>query len=84
MGYQEGGMMPRYRYLFSVEDENGETEYLDANGTSRDSDEFFIGTGAEADVEGNRRADLWERRTGRWACRVFFERRGEVKEAQDG
>ena len=54
-------MMPeRHRWLFSVEEDAGEEFYLDGDGRTVHAEEFFVGTDREAEVEGSRRADIWE------------------------
>ena len=76
--------MPKYRWQFSVEDLDGETEEIDVNGKSRDSDVEFVGTPTEADAEGDRRADLWEKLTGDWCALVTVARMGMVDPGKDG
>jgi len=52
----------RHRWLFRVEDDDGVEHGLDSEGWSVHAEEFYLGTDAEAEVEGTRRADLWEMR----------------------
>jgi hypothetical protein len=66
------------RWRFFVEDENGEGRYVGPDGEP-DADAEWIGTGAEASIESDRRADAWENRPGSgWALRVVIESLGKV------
>jgi hypothetical protein len=69
---------PVKRWRFHVTDFDDNVHWLDANG-GPDGDEKeaeFIGTGNEAIAEGDRRSDLWERRTGGLAAKITRESRG--------
>jgi hypothetical protein len=57
-----------YRWLFSIEDENGDTHYL--------AEEEFVGTSTEADKAAKALADRWELDTGGLVLRLELERRG--------
>ena len=49
-----------HRWLFCIEDNNGDEFYLDADGKTVHAEEFYVGTDREAEIESQRRADLWE------------------------
>ena len=53
-------MNERHRWLFMVNDSEDQEFCLDSDGKTLHADEFFIGTDREAEVESQRRADLWE------------------------
>ena len=58
------------RWLFNVEDENGDTHYL--------IEDEFIGTYDEACARAGTLADEWEQATGTSVARIELERRGPV------
>lgn len=63
-----------YRWLFSAEDENGDTFYLEES--------EFIGTYAEAEKRAQKLSDEWEQLTGGWVLRIELERRGDAGVAE--
>ena len=65
-------------WRFWVTDWGDNVTYIDADG-GPDGDKpeaEFIGTGQEAIAEGDRRVDLWERRTGNLAAKITRDSRG--------
>jgi len=66
------------RWMFRIEDENGEGYYVGPDGR-QDSECEWIGTDAEASAEAQRRADAWENATNGLCLRVVYESRGQVK-----
>ena len=70
---------PNRKWLFRVEDFEGNQFYLDENGEEGSSDDLpeFEGTSPEARIEGQRRADLWEEEY-EFAARIVLESRGIV------
>src|SRR3990172_4801291 len=56
------------RWLFNVEDENGDTHYL--------AEDEFIGTYDEACKLAETLSDAWEDKTGGLVLRIELERRG--------
>ena len=71
-----------YNWLFSIEDEQGESHYVDSNGEGKYADDVFVGTRNEAFKEGERRADLWEEKHGGFLLRVTCERRGPAPDGE--
>ena len=71
-------MSTKYRWLFSIFEEDGESHDLGPDGYGHDVDVEFVGTEDEAYREGDRRADLWEETHGGFLCRVVCERRGKA------
>lgn len=65
-------------WRFCVEDFNGRTTYLDADGEPNGDTVAaeFIGTSAQACDEGDRRADVWEAKTGNDVAKITRESRG--------
>jgi hypothetical protein len=66
------------QWRFWVTDWDDNTTYIDADG-GPDGDETeseFSGTWREAIAEGERRANLWETRTGNLAAKITRESRG--------
>lgn len=72
--------MNTYRWRTSLTDENGDDFYVGPEGSSKGAEDVFLATPAEADAEGNRRADLWEEKMGGLVMRLTLERRGRVEE----
>ena len=69
----------RHRWLFSIEDSEGDTHYVDAEGKGKHADEFYLGTSAEAAREADRRATAWENLPGNgWPMVVTYEAHGIV------
>jgi len=67
------------RWIFSVEDEAGETRRLGSAGEPDDAAAEWIGADEEAENEAKRRADAWEAWPGNsWALKVIRESRGKV------
>jgi hypothetical protein len=62
----------QWRFLVTDWDDN--TTYIGADGDETESE--FSGTGREAIAEGERRANLWEARTGNLAAAIMRESRG--------
>lgn len=71
--------MSKKRWRFYVEDFDDNTEYLDADGgpDGEEPEAEFVGTSEEAMAEGDRRANLWESRTGFLAAKITRESRGQ-------
>lgn len=59
------------RWLFQVENENGNTSYLDEN--------EFIGTYADAEKKGMELSDEWERKTNGLVTKLTCESQGKVE-----
>ncbi len=72
----------RRSWYFTIRDFDDEEERIDAEGNRTDSDSAkmapFIGTGAEAEIEACRRADLWEARNHCCSQRVTYHSLGKV------
>ncbi len=68
------------RWRFWVTDWDDNVTYVDANGgpDGDEPDAEFIGTGHDAIAEGDRRAGLWETRTGRLMAKITRESRGSA------
>ena len=64
----------RYYWKFAAENWDGDRFYLDADGVAASEDEAFAGTPRQADMEADRRADLY----GDGLERVIVERRGKI------
>lgn len=66
------------RWRFMIEDFSDQSVYVDSEGglNGDEPDAEFIGTSLQASLEGDRRCDLWEMRTGRMAARVTRESYG--------
>ncbi len=64
---------PLRHWIFMVDDFDG-PQFLDALGNEIDESDAkrtpFIGTDGQAYTEGERRTDLWEEKTGKWAERI--------------
>ena len=67
-------MMPetQRKWIYSVEDVEGEEFYVNENGEEVDEDDAIVhvATDAKALRESERRADLWERKESALACKV--------------
>lgn len=72
--------MTLHRWRFLVEDWNGRTTYVDADGAECDDDEEWGGDDDAARREAHRRADAWERSTGADVALVTRESRGKVEQ----
>ncbi len=71
------------RWWFYVETwDDDVAPHLDENGDPVGADDIkdFIGTKAQADNEGERRADLFEEKSGALIDKIVLESRGKVKE----
>lgn len=70
--------MSTKRWRFFVSDLDGNTAYVDAEGgNDGDTPEAeFVGDSHEAMIEGDRRSDLWESRTGFLVAKITRESRG--------
>lgn len=69
----------RRRWLFSIEDSEGESHYVDADGKGTHAEEFYEGTDVEAQREADRRATAWENLPGNgWPLRVTCESHGKI------
>jgi len=68
---------PIRKWLFRIEDFEGDKYYLDENGTEGSYDDLplFVGTYLDASIEGDRRADLWENENG-LVARLVLESQG--------
>lgn len=66
------------RWRFMVSDLDDHAVYVDAEGgpNGDEQEAEFVGTSLQASLEGDRRCDLWEMRTGRMAARVTRESYG--------
>lgn len=75
--------MVRRRWLYEVTDWNDDSAYMDENGEEvcRDDAKEHIGTDAEATIESDRRADLWETKQNALAARVTLHSQGIVRES---
>lgn len=73
---------PKREWMFMVDDFDG-PQFLDALGNEIDETDAkrdpFVGTDLEAFREGERRTDLWEERTGKWAERITRHSLGIVE-----
>ena len=72
----------RRRWLYTVADWNDHETYVDENGNEicRDDAKEHIATDAEAAIEADRRADLWETQQDALAARVTRHSQGIVRE----
>lgn len=70
------------RWIYSVTDWNDDVFHVDENGDEIHADEAkeHIATDAEAGIEADRRADLWETKQNALAARVTHHSRGIVNE----
>ncbi len=68
------------RWRFWVTDFDDNVTCIDADGgpDGDDPSAEFVGAGHDAISEGDRRAGLWEARTGRLAAKITRESRGNV------
>jgi len=69
------------RWRFRIEDWDDNTFHLGSTGNEVDEDnqeEWFIGTQREADIEADRRANLWEDRTDALVSHIVSESRGKI------
>ena len=68
------------RWRFSVTDFDDNVAHLDADGGPNGDEPSaeFNGSAAAAMVEGDRRADLWEARTGKLAAKITRDSYGVV------
>lgn len=65
-----------YLWLCHLDELDEEVGYVGPSGETVDGDVPFAATRAEADAEGELRADLWEEWTGGCVTKVTLERRG--------
>ena len=69
---------PNRKWLFRIEDFEGDQFHLDENGREGSYDDLplFVGTYLDASIEGDRRADMWENENG-LVARIVLESQGK-------